>query len=608
MKINRRPLFPLLFSSALLLGATPAFAQDPPGETLPSTAEKDAEEPDPPPSGPKSPREVFKKFFEYMGRYNDSKDPEDLHRAGRLFELDDVLKGDQEYVADSAARDLLNFLDRAQRSFPVGIVPGETFDESIYGREVAHRTVDGAIEHANIEVTRGSSGIWRFSKETRKQANELFQKVAHMEPRHGKGGVTDSTTWIRDNVPVWMHGRIFLLDHWQWIGLLALILIGILASVLARLLTMAIRAYVLNRRGMKAQSRGWRRSRPFGLMAMATAWFFCLGFLNLPEQSYSALMLVVRLVLMVGTTWAVCSLIEYVAEVLSHLALRTDTRIDDVVVPMVQRALKILVVALGIVWIADNMDMDVAALLAGLSIGGLALALAARDTVENFFGTVSILADRPFEVGDWIDTEGVEGTVESVGFRSTRIRTFYNSLITLPNALLTRAKVDNLGARRYRRIRETLGVTYDTPADKLEAFVEGIRELIRRHPYTRKDYFHVYFHSYGDSSLNIMLYLFLETPDWATELRERQRLLMDILRLSTELGVEFAFPTRTLHMVQGENPAHGDGFPDVDQAQLAGRSAAAGIVDRFTGKSMPPPVVQSPSARDDAADGVGEGE
>jgi MscS family membrane protein len=243
-----------------------------------------------------------------------------------------------------------------------------------------------------------------------------------------------------------------------------------------------------------------------------------------------------------------------------------------------------------VVWIAENLDMDIAALVAGLGIGGVALALASKDTVENFFGALSILADRPFQVGDWIVMNDIEGTVVEVGFRTTRVRTFYNSLITFPNSMLIRTAVDNLGAREYRRIKETIGVAYDTPPEKLEAFLEGIREIVRRHPYTRKDYFHVYFHRFGDSALDILLYIFVKTPDWATELRERQRLLLDILRLANELGVEFAFPTRTLHLVQGEAADHGERSDDIAAARRSGRRAARTIVDRFTGRDVPPPV------------------
>jgi len=233
--------------------------------------------------------------------------------------------------------------------------------------------------------------------------------------------------------------------------------------------------------------------------------------------------------------------------------------------------------------------MDIGALLAGLGIGGIAIALAAKDTVANFFGAITVLADRPFEVGDWIILGPIEGTVVDVGFRSTRVRTFYDSLITFPNALLITKHVDNLGRRKYRRFKTTLGVNYDTPPDKLESFIEGIRELLRTHPYTRRDYYHVYFHSYGDNALNILIYCFFTAPDWGTELRERQRLLMDVLRLAQKLDVRFAFPTRTLHMIQSEAATH-DVPLGVRDAWQRGQGAAGEIVDEFTGSRVPPPV------------------
>ena len=191
-----------------------------------------------------------------------------------------------------------------------------------------------------------------------------------------------------------------------------------------------------------------------------------------------------------------------------------------------------------------------------IGIGGAAFAFASKDAVSNLFGSVTVLTDRPFEIGDWIVTEGVEGSVESVGFRSTRIRTFYNSLITLPNSRLTTAAVDNMGRRRYRRIKTMLGLQYDTTPEQIDAFCEGIRELIRRHTYTRKDYYHVYFNEFADSSLNVLLYCFLECPDWSIELREKHRLFCDIIKLAQRLGVSFAFPTSTLHLFQEE---HGGG-------------------------------------------------
>jgi MscS family membrane protein len=219
--------------------------------------------------------------------------------------------------------------------------------------------------------------------------------------------------------------------------------------------------------------------------------------------------------------------------------------------------------------------------------------------------------DRPFQVGDWVVIGGTEGTVETVGFRSTRIRTFYNSLVTLPNSNLISAEVDNYGARRYRRWKANLGVAYDTPPEKIDVLCEGIRELVRRHPYTRKDYFHVYLNQYGPSSLDILLYIFWETPDWATELRERHRFAVDVLRLTQHLGVEIAFPTQTLHLKRGgetTTEAFDDGFP---KSVVAGaervRRDVRDMVDAALGGKVPPPVRFATSPVDgEASEGDGE--
>jgi MscS family membrane protein len=215
--------------------------------------------------------------------------------------------------------------------------------------------------------------------------------------------------------------------------------------------------------------------------------------------------------------------------------------------------LKVFIVAFGFIYGAQYLDINIVPLITGLGIGGLAFAFAAKDTIENFFGSIAVILDRPFEVGDWVVVEGIEGTVEELGFRSTRIRTFYNSQVTVPNSVLVRAKVDNYGRRRYRRWKTYIGLQYDTPPEKLLAFTEGIRELVRQHPYTRKDFYQVWCHDFGDSSFNILLYVFHLVPDWATELRERERLFIDIVRLADRLGVQFAFPTRTIHLYTEEH-------------------------------------------------------
>ena len=262
----------------------------------------------------------------------------------------------------------------------------------------------------------------------------------------------------------------------------------------------------------------------------------------------NALVVATSIPMAVAGVWSAYRLVDVAAVYFASVAARTETHLDDLLVPLLRRGLKVLVVAVGVIFVAQNLDVNVSSLLAGLGIGGLAFALAAKDTVENLFGSFTVLIDHPFKIGDWVKIGDLEGTVEELGLRSTRIRTFYNSVITVPNSRLVQAAVDNLGARKYRRLSCKLGVQYDTSPEKIEAFCEGVRELIRRHPYTRKDYYMVYFNEFADFSLNILLYVFWETPDWPTELRERHRLLVDIVRIAKRLGVEFAFPTSTLHV------------------------------------------------------------
>ena len=277
-------------------------------------------------------------------------------------------------------------------------------------------------------------------------------------------------------------------------------------------------------------------------------WWPGVTWLALPVNVLNVLVLAARFVAIASIVWAAYRVVDVISRVLEARAQRTQSKFDDLLVPLVRKSLKVFIIVFGVIFIADNLDLPIASLLTGVGIGGLALALAAQDLVKNFFGSFMVIFDKPFNVGDWVTIGDVEGTVAEVGFRSTRVRTFYNSLVTVPNANLINAAIDNYGARQYRRWSTRLGITYDTPPDKIEAFCEGLRELIRRHPETRKDYFEVHFNAFGAAALEIMVYMFFVTPDWSAELAARHRLGIDILRLAHELGVEFAFPTQTLYL------------------------------------------------------------
>ncbi len=425
-------------------------------------------------------------------------------------------------------------------------------------------SITNALPDASTLVLRRNKADanWRFSQETCERIETLYNELeqAPEPPIQLDEFATQAaveieqpfTIRLRNAFPVFLRHKTFLLPDYQWLCLLTLIFIGLAADGLTRWGFSQVSSRWLDdyveEEELAARAKIWR---PIGRLVNAAAWYWGTKLIGLPPATLNVLLAVLKLFTIYAAAWTAFAIIDIVAKFLARQALRTDTKFDDLLVPLVTKSLKILTTCIALLTAAQTFDVPILGLVGGLGLGGAALAFASKDAVANFFGSVTVLFDRPFEVGDWIVTEGAEGTVETVGFRSTRIRTFYNSLVTLPNSHLTTAAVDNMGRRRYRRIKTTLGVQYDTTSDQLEAFCEGIRELILSHPNTRKDYFHVYFNDFGPSSLDIMLYCFVQCPDWGSELQSRHRLFADIMRLADKLGVQFAFPTRTLHMVQG---------------------------------------------------------
>ncbi len=507
-----------------------------------------------------------------------------------LFDLSDLPEARRHQAGQKAGAYLVGYLDRLTKRLDLSDVPDATFTGAIY----LHPTEQGTLECVLSE------NGWVFTKRTRENVSDYFAAVSSDKQRV-EPEPNSFSSWLRPRLPAWMLAKPFVLQNWQWLGILLITILGLMAGLIARLVIGSMKREIAERRDVEFHPNR-KSGRPFALFATAAVWLAGIPFLDLSDTTYEILNFAARLVLMVAVIWSLSRIVDWASDIFAGFAKRSDNRVDDLLVPMLRRALKVFIVVLGLVWIADNLGMNISALLAGLGIGGLAIAMASKDTVENFFGAVGILTDQPFQVGDWIKTGGIEGAVEEVGFRSTRVRTFYNSLITFPNAMLIRTSVDNLGARKYRRCKESLGIAYDTPPQKVAAFTEGIRELIRLHPYTRKDYYHVYFHSFGESSLNILMYLFFNCGDWSTELRERQRLMLDILRLANKLGIEFAFPTQTLHVVQSEMPEHQE-YDSMPAAHRGGRQVARAIVDEFTGRDVPPPVVIG--TRPDDAEGSG---
>lgn len=531
-----------------------------------------------------SPRATVKQFINAMTRVATG-DDEAMDKAVETLDLSKVSPLIRQERGQQTARLLFSIL---QFSDP------PTLEEIPDSPRVEQYTLLRS-KAGNVVLRINEQHNWLFSSTTVEKIPAIFDELTKEQILGQAEGNTVSlppSVQLRAQMPpVLKQG--FLLEYWQWIGLFLIIIVGSIADkVLAWILKINVKRWQHHHPAF--DSLDSNVLRPLGLIAMALMWWSGLNLLGLPDTALVILLVAVKILVSLSGIWSAFRIVDIFDVLWTSKALKTHNKFDDLLVPMVSKSLKVFVVVIGIVFAADNLNIDVTSLLAGLGLGGLAFALAAKDLLGNFFGSVTVLLDRPFSIGDWVVIGDIEGTVEQVGFRSTRIRTFYNSLVTMPNSILTTTKIDNMGARRYRRMKQLLSVTYDTSPEKIEAFCEGIRKIIQLHPYMRKDYYQVYFNEYGVASLNILVYVFWATPDWSTELRERHRFLLDILRLAKQLEVEFAFPTQTLYLKRGdvESPGAEPFRPEMsrEEALAKGQKEAETIVSQTLGNEIPGPV------------------
>ncbi len=292
--------------------------------------------------------------------------------------------------------------------------------------------------------------------------------------------------------------------------------------------------------------------KPISWVIISSIAFIVVEYLNLPETLAKYLIFSMKFLL----TFNVIRICYMAAEAFGHSleewATHTENHFDDQLAPFASRTLKITVIIVGVLVGLQNFGVNVTALLAGLGIGGVALAFAAQDTVANVFGTITIILDRPFKLGDIIKVGDTEGTVAEVGFRSTRIRTYYNSVISIPNSVVAKEKIDNLSERNGAiRFRHVLGFTYDAKLEQINAFCENLKYQLLQDPSVDRERISVFFNSFGDSSLNVLVNFHYNLLADENDLKKINGFLELIYKTSEQNKLSFAFPTRTL-LVQNQ--------------------------------------------------------
>jgi len=276
--------------------------------------------------------------------------------------------------------------------------------------------------------------------------------------------------------------------------------------------------------------------------------------LKVPAAIDGAATTAVEVLFAIAIAYAVYRLVDVIDHFLRKWAARTETAIDDMLAPLLRKSMRITIVIVASMFIVQLVyKKPIGELLIGLGVGGLAVALAAQDMIKNFFGSITILLDRPFSVGDRIVIGGHDGPVEEVGFRSTKIRTLEGHLVTVPNAEAANTIVQNIGRRPYIRRLSNITITYDTPPEKVRRALEIIKEILKDHEGMREEFPpRIFFNDFNDCSLNILMLYWYHPPDYWAFQAFNEKVNIEMLERFSAEGIEFAFPTQTIYLANDE--------------------------------------------------------
>lgn len=291
--------------------------------------------------------------------------------------------------------------------------------------------------------------------------------------------------------------------------------------------------------------------RPLELLVLIGGLFIALQVLQLPTEPINLQQLgqsLIKGLFTFNIAWVLFNAVDILEQTTARWAKKSGSPLDEHLLPFIRKTTRSFIVVLAFVLIIQNLGYSISGLLASLGIGGLAVALAAKDTLSNIFGSIMILLDRPFRVGDWVKTGDLEGVVEEIGFRSTKIRTFAKTMITVPNNIIATTAVNNFSRMPKRRIKMTVGVSYDSSPQQMRDAVTAIRTMLEQHPAINQDFMLVNFTAFSASTLDILVYCFTSTTNWGEYLQAREDVCLKIMDIVADLNMELAFPSQSLYL------------------------------------------------------------
>ncbi|WP_196886543.1 mechanosensitive ion channel family protein [Aureivirga sp. CE67] len=459
-------------------------------------------------------------------------------QASKSFLLEDLKKAGEKAVK------LQKIIEGRGLHVDIQKIPNDANHKDTIGYNVKNSYTLFPVRMPEIGVEK-VDGKWYYSKETINSIDKLYDEVY---------------PWYIASVQKFIpakfgNKKILGLELWQHtIGGILTVFIILFYFIFKRIAYLLLRkGQVLLAKKIKVQANDilLKIARSFTLIMIIIILKKVIPSIQLAFSVNSILFMILNITETVFWIYAFLKIVKYGMCVYEQATLESKSKLDDQLVPILNKFLKGIVIFVGGLNLLTVFGISLTTVLGAASIGGLAFAFASQDTVKNLIGTFMIFLDKPFQIGDWIETDGVVGRVEEVGFRSSRIRAADASIFQIPNSRLSEMIVQNNKLlKNLRRYQTELGVRYDTPPKLLESFIEGIREIARKQENVHDKLINIEFSGFGDSALLILVNVYFHKTDWGEVEAEKHEFHLAILNLANNMGVEFAFNSTTLMIEQ----------------------------------------------------------
>lgn len=490
------------------------------------------------------PRATLTTFFTAMNA-----SPPDLATAATTLDLSEVPPLAQETQGESTAIQLFGIFNRTK------FIELDQYPNDPNAEEVTINlsiSINRRIQDLPpIVIRKNADGAWRFSAQTVASVPATWKLVKDQpvlgELKDIRPYESVYAKWANENLSgSWLQPGFLGVINWKWPTLILFLLGSYICGLIIRILAKLIIRLKTGRIGSElSKSTLDSAGNGFSLLTNGLIFGYLAKQLSLPPDPKAAVLFLALVITTVGMGWLAMAVVQFLINQLTP-KIADNERAEKLFLPILTNLGRLLVIGLTLLFFLGRIGFDITGLIAGLGIGGLVVALAAKDSVENFFGSLTLIFEMPFQIGDWIIADGIEGIVEEISIRSTTIRTFHDSTILVPNSKFIAKPVENMGRRRFRRLKTTLGITYDATPEQVEQFVQKLRTYILEHPKTWDDKINIAFNDYGPSSLNILMIVFIDADNYNDELLIREELLLGVMKIAEECDVHFAFPTQRM--------------------------------------------------------------